>query len=628
MSNAHTAGVRSGRLLLLLPLQAASVAGLGLLVTGPLADRWPLSVEDGVNRALADRREALATALSEGMSLLASTRSIVTLTLVAVLALLLLPGVPRLRRWRDAAFLAGSVAAQSAVFLLVTMVVGRARPDVSHLDAAPPTSSFPSGHVGAATALFGGLAVLAAGRLRGAERALVVGLLLLIPPAVAASRLYRGMHHPSDVVVGLLNGGCTLLVMAYVLLRSTPGTRTSAGLPAPRSNPDDAQAATPVPEQVSADAPAGPLRAVVVRHPHGCGDGTAARVRALLRHHGYTDQAWTSTSAEEPAGALAARTAEADTALVVVCGGDGTVRACADVLSGGAIPLAIVPCGTGNLLARNLRLPSDPDTALREALAGATVGIDLGRIHGDGLAPTRFTVMAGAGFDAAMVRDASARLKRRLGWAAYVLSALRHLGDPRMRLSIRLDGGAPLERRARMVVLGNVGSLQGGLPLLPDARPDSGRLEVVLLDPRGVAGWLAAARHLLTRSATRTSGPRLSAGRDRRAAGGALEYFSAERIDLRFARPQPRELDGDAFAAGTRLTAEVEPGALRVWLPDPGEGDPVGATGTVGAADMAGATDAAGEPDGYGCTAGFGEPHGVQRAGRPPARTRRPDGVR
>ncbi|MFF4261427.1 diacylglycerol kinase family protein [Streptomyces virginiae] len=613
MNNAHSAGKRSGLLLLLLPLQAASVAGLGLLVTGPLAGRWPLSVEDGVNQALADRREILVTAVSAGMSQLAATESIVTLTLVAVLALLLVPGVPRVHRWRDAAFLAGSVAAQSAVFLLVTVVVGRARPDVSHLDAAPPTSSFPSGHVGAATALFGGLAVLAAGRLSGARRVLVVGLLLLVPTAVAVSRVYRGMHHPSDVVVGLLNGGCTLLVMAYALLRSTPGTRTPAGLAAPRTRPDDTRAAHLATTRIPATAPtapAGPRRAVVVRHPHGCDDGTAARVRDLLRGHGRTDQVWTSTTAEEPAGALAARVAEADTDLVVVCGGDGTVRACADVLSGGGIPLVIVPCGTGNLLARNLRLPTDPDTALREALAGTTVGIDLGRIHGDGLVPTRFTVMAGAGFDAAMVRDASARLKRRLGWAAYVLSALRHLGDPRMRLSVRLDGGAPLERRARMVVLGNVGSLQGGLPLLPDARPDSGRLEVVLLDPRGVTGWLAAARHLLTRSAARASGPCLSGGQDRRAAHGALEYFSAGRIDLRFARPQPRELDGDAFAAGTRLTAEVEPGALRVCLPVREPAEPIAAAGPVRAAD------------------GAEEPDGARGTARPPARTGRPDGVR
>ncbi|MFF1340690.1 diacylglycerol kinase family protein [Streptomyces sp. NPDC058290] len=558
MSNAHDADTRPGRLLLLLPLQAASVAGLGLLVSGPLADRWPVSAEDGVNRALAARRSLPATVLSDAVSLLAGTGSVIALTLLACVALVC---VPRLPRWREAVFLAVSVAAQSAVFVLVTLVVERPRPDVPHLDAAPPTSSFPSGHVGASVALFGGLAVLAAGRLRGARRSVVVGVLLLLPLAVAGSRVYRGMHHPSDVVAGLLNGACTLLVVAHALL--LPGTGAApepaarGGLPAAR--PGGGGAGT-------SPGPRG--RVVVVRHPRACGGETAARVRAVLRSHGYADQVWAQTSVEEPCGALAARTAEADTSLVVVCGGDGTVRACADVVAGTGIPLAIVPCGTGNLLARNLRLPADPAAALREALSGEAVGLDVGRVGGDGFAPTRFAVMAGAGFDAAMVRDASARLKKRLGWAAYIVSALRHLRDPRMRLTIRLDGAAPLERRARMVVIGNVGSLQGGLPLLPDARPDSGRLEMVLLDPRGAGGWLAAAGHL----ASRTTGGRArpSPGRSgRRAARGALEYFSAARIELRFARAQPRELDGDAFPAGTRVTAEVEPGALRVCLPVP-----------------------------------------------------------
>ncbi|MFE5770605.1 diacylglycerol kinase family protein [Streptomyces sp. NPDC056485] len=555
MSNAHDAGIRPGRLLLLLPLQAACVAGLGLLVTGPLAGRSPLSAEDGVNRVLAAHRGVPATTFSDAVSLLAGTTSVIALTLLACAALLCLPRAPR---WREAVFLAVSVAAQSAVFVLVTLVVERPRPDVPHLDAAPPTSSFPSGHVGASVALFGGLAVLAAGRLRGARRGVVVGLLLLLPLAVAGSRLYRGMHHPSDVVAGLLNGACTLLVVAYALL---PGAGAAPG-PA-------AGGALPVARPVGGGrAPSGARgRVVVVRHPHACGHETAASVRAVLRRHGYADQVWAQTSADEPCGALAARTAGADTSLVVVCGGDGTVRACADVLAGTGIPLAIVPCGTGNLLARNLGLPSDPVAALREGLSGRTVGLDVGRVDGDGLTPTRFVVMAGAGFDAAMVRDASDRLKERLGWVAYVVAALRHLRDPRMRLSIRLDGGAPLERRARMVVIGNVGTLQGGLPLLPDARPDSGRLELVLLDPRGPRGWLAAG-HLASRT---KGGPvRPAPGRTgRRAARGALEYFSAARIELGFARAQPRELDGDAFPAGTRVTAEVEPGALRVCLPVP-----------------------------------------------------------
>ncbi|WP_411077440.1 diacylglycerol kinase family protein [Streptomyces sp. cmx-10-25] len=552
MTNAHDAGARPGRALLLLPVQAALVAALGLLFTGPLTDHWPLSAEDDVNRFLAAHRAPSATALTDWLSLAADTQSVIGLTLLCVLALLLVPRAPR---WWEAGFLAVSVAAQSAIFLLVTILVNRDRPDVPRLDGAPPTSSFPSGHVGASVALYGGLAVLAVRHLRGFWRNLVVGLLLLVPLAVAFSRLYRGMHHPTDVVVGLLNGFCTLLVVG------------SALLPNVRKDEADPEPAVP-----------GTRRAVVVRHPHACGDEDTARVRSVLRHHGYAEQRWTDTTPEDPSGGLAPHLTgvEADPVdLVVVCGGDGTVRACADVVTGTGIPLAIVPCGTGNLLARNLGLPAEPVAALREALSGRTAGLDVGRVRGDGLEPTRFAVMAGAGFDAAMVRDASPRLKEHLGWAAYVLSAARHLRDPRMRLSIRLDGGAPLERRARMVVIGNVGSLQGGLPLLPEARPDSGRLEVVLLDPRGVTGWLAAAGYLVSRGPGGRA-PRPSGARERTAAHGALEYFGAARVDLRFARPQPREVDGDVLPAGTRLTAEIEPGALRVCLPAPARtGTPV-----------------------------------------------------
>ncbi|MFD6886757.1 diacylglycerol/lipid kinase family protein, partial [Streptomyces sp. NPDC059957] len=345
---------------------------------------------------------------------------------------------------------------------------------------------------------------------------------------------------------------------------------------------------------------------LVVRHPYGCPDELADRLAAVLREHGHRDLRWILTSAELPCGALAQELRAVRPALVVVCGGDGTLRACAEILAGTRIPLAVAPCGTGNLLARNLGLPMDPAAALAESLSGESFGIDVGRVRGDGIEPMRFTVMAGAGFDAAMVRDASPRLKARMGWAAYVLSALRHLHDPGVRLTVRVDGGRRLRRRARMVVIGNVGTLQGGLPLLPAARPDSGRLEVVLFDPRGPAGWLTAAGHLAARLLRRrppaAPGPAAPDGRSE--AGGALEYFSATRIDVRCAVPQPRELDGDAVSDGVRLTAEIEPGALRVYLPrapgtpktSPAEQLPAAAPGTPSCSTAAHAPRDTGRP--------------------------------
>ncbi|WP_326578650.1 phosphatase PAP2 family protein [Actinacidiphila glaucinigra] len=531
--------------MLTLPLLWALLVGLGVLVTGAWAGRWPLSAEDGVVRYLSAHRTAAGDTVSQGLSLVAGTQGVIAVTLLCVVALLVLPRTPG----RAAAyFLAGAVAAQSAVFVLVTLCVERLRPDVPHLEQAPPTSSFPSGHSGAALALYGGLAVLAGRRRRW--RLPAVALLLCLPAAVAASRLYAGMHHPSDVVGGLLNGACTL----FVLARALPPSGGPHGGP-PGSRPRDV---------------AGGRRAVVVRHPHACSDELAEAVRAVLDRHGYTDQRWTLTTAERPNGELEAPAARFGTALVVACGGDGTVRACAEPLLGTDTALAIVPCGTGNLLARNLRLPLDPAAALERALVGRTTRIDVGRVHGDGLPATCFTVMAGAGFDAAMVRDASARLKARLGWSAYVVSGAGHLTDPRMHLAMRLDGGPELRRRARMVLIGNVGVLQGGLPLLPAARPDSGRLDLVLLNPRGLTGWAAAAGHLAVRMLPRRAGRR---GGDTATgspvARGALEYFQARRIDIGFATPQARELDGDVVADGTRLTIEVQPGALPVRLPAP-----------------------------------------------------------
>lgn len=523
--------------------QAALMIGLGLLITGPARHLWPITVEDGVNRGLERLRTPTLTTLSSVGSQMGNTLTVVVVTLAACLVLVL---VPRLPLWRQASFLALAVSLQSLVFLVVTIAVERQRPEVHRLDGSLPTSSYTSGHTGAATALYGGLAVLALTRLRGPWRRVVAAVLLLLPLVVGVSRLYRGMHHPTDVLGGLVNGGLSLLVVGQALLR-------------------DARVSAPVAGTAHAGrAGRRPGRVAVVVNPTAIDGGKRAELRKVLARHGHREPVFLETTAADPGGGQTAQALGSGAELVVVCGGDGTVRAAADRLAGSGVPLAIVPCGTGNLLARNLGLPLAPAEALNAALGGTTRAVDLARVEGDGIPATHFAVMSGVGLDAAMMQYAQEhhRAKAVLGWPAYVLAAPKAMRGPRMRLSVRLDGAEPLRGTARMVLVGNTGALQGGLRLIPDARPDDGLLDLLMLDPRGPGGWLRTLGALLPH---RGRDGRKGAGLRR---GGQLEFHTFRRAEFTFESPQPREIDGDPVGSGRRLSVEVAPGALTVLVPD------------------------------------------------------------
>jgi diacylglycerol kinase (ATP) len=169
-------------------------------------------------------------------------------------------------------------------------------------------------------------------------------------------------------------------------------------------------------------------------------------------------------------------------------------------LAGSQVPLAVLPLGTGNLVATNFDIPNDLDQALEIALECRRRRIDLGSI-GDG----RFVVAAGMGVDAAMLRNASHTLKARIGPLAYVWSALRNLRRPRASYRLRLDGGEELTRRAQGVLVANLGKIQGGLPILPDAVPDDGQFDIAVLKTRTVGDWVGVATRILVRS--RKPGP-------------------------------------------------------------------------------------------------------------------------
>jgi diacylglycerol kinase family enzyme len=299
--------------------------------------------------------------------------------------------------------------------------------------------------------------------------------------------------------------------------------------------------------------------------------GFLRRCQAAARAHGW-EPTFAETSPAEAGLGLARQAVTTGARLVFAAGGDGTVRACAQALAGTGIPLAIVPLGTANLTARALGIPSRAERALEAGFGGRDRQIDLARAGGDGIESgdllgreggrgpnsgdgaggISFTAMAGIGLDAAVVGTARAPHKRRLGWLAYAAAGLTQLGWTPRDFTVRLDGGEPVTRRARCVVVGNVGLLPGGLWLLPEARCDDGRLDVGILAPAGALGWPRVAGRVLTRS---------------RHQDRALERFQARQVTISACADLPRQIDGEVIAPGRTLTVSVCPGALTIRQP-------------------------------------------------------------
>ncbi len=239
--------------------------------------------------------------------------------------------------------------------------------------------------------------------------------------------------------------------------------------------------------------------------------------------------------------------------LVVVCGGDGTVRTVCAELAGTGIPVGVVPAGTGNLLARNLALPLYLNGAVEVALNGQDRAIDLVRVSGDGIAEgEHFLVMAGMGFDAAIMEGANEQIKARVGWLAYVVSGVRNLMFPAVRVEVRVEDGPWTKHRARTVVVGNVGFLQAGLPLLPDAVIDDGRLDAVLVNPRRFRHWVLVAVRVVRRT---------------RKLDETVNRVTGRVIEVRASVDTPRQVDGDPIGAGRELRCECLPGRLLVRVP-------------------------------------------------------------
>ncbi|NQX16640.1 diacylglycerol kinase family protein [Rathayibacter sp. VKM Ac-2857] len=288
--------------------------------------------------------------------------------------------------------------------------------------------------------------------------------------------------------------------------------------------------------------------------------GSLGRFRAAVDRafiaRGLVAPFWLPTSADSTGAAQAHEAIRRGADLVLVAGGDGTIRTVGQELAGTGVALALLPIGTGNLLARNLGIPrNEVDVAVHIAVHGTDQAMDVGwaRIdrHGDGrlLEDYAFLVMGGAGFDAATMAGASSALKRRLGSAAYVLSGALASRDPMVETTVSVDGVTRHAAQSHGIVVGNHGSLTMGLSLLPEAACDDGRLDAVVLLQRTPLDWLSTLWSV--------------AAHDQRGSR-RMPHVHGREIDIRSSVPVPVEVDGDVVGEARRIRFRVQQQALHV----------------------------------------------------------------
>ncbi|NVM99832.1 diacylglycerol kinase family protein [Arthrobacter sp. SDTb3-6] len=293
------------------------------------------------------------------------------------------------------------------------------------------------------------------------------------------------------------------------------------------------------------------LAAVVINPVKSPGDGFRDEFQSLCREEGWGEPLWLETTEDDPGAGQAREALEAGADVVIAAGGDGTVRCVAEVLAGTGVAMGLLPLGTGNLLARNLGIDvADPLGAARGILAGRDITIDVVRAHLDHSDQGQlFLVMAGLGYDAAIMANTVDGLKDRIGWLAYVEAGMRQLPGRPVRARISIDGGREVRRRIRSVMVGNCGQLMGGVEMFPDARIDDGVLDLVALSPRGRLGWLGVLAGVF--------GP--AAARNR-----SVDYLAGKSAAITLAEAQEFQLDGDHLGSARHLRVAVEPGALTI----------------------------------------------------------------
>ncbi|GAB3625038.1 hypothetical protein GCM10027418_31250 [Mariniluteicoccus endophyticus] len=433
-------------------------------------------------------------------------------------------------------------------YLLLKLVLHRARPDTPLRVITHSGYAYPSGHMVAVTVV-GAMVVATLTVTRQSRtvqwwgRGIAVALLVL----VGMDRWAMNAHWFSDIVGGVLYGAAvTSVALVAASVRVLPKDPIGAIEQAVLHRP------TPEPEPGTP-----PKRCAIVYNPTKVLDRATFQrhVEYELESRGWDRPIWLETTRHDPGHQMTQVAVRKKVDLVLGAGGDGTIRVICDELADTGIPFGIIPAGTGNLLCRNLGIPLDEPSALRVAFDGVPTPTDLVRItvddEDDGEA---CAVMAGIGIDAAIMEKTDADLKKVVGSGAYFLSAAQNANHPPLPVTITVDDGEPFRRRASVLLVGNVGILQGGIQIIPGARADDGLLDLLVASPRTVADWARLTRKVLTR--------RAQAGGDDR-----MDLIQARRVEIVADRRDAYQLDGDTEGRCQKMVAEVMPGTLQLMLP-------------------------------------------------------------
>ncbi|WP_194948757.1 diacylglycerol kinase family protein [Actinomyces trachealis] len=469
--------------------------------------------------------------VAEALSLL--THPLVILTAIIVAAVLSFK--QRMRRLAVALTL---TAAGIPLQLVIAAAIHRPRPQSHFADSISSylPGSFPNGHITAV--LLGSWVLVTLTRAHRRPQASVLGRILAAFGAVALTGLVQwatGMARPSDLLGGVLLGSAVVNLGLFV-----GGVETILSGWAHFGLPDK-----------SVDK-----RAAVILNPTKVADLSLLRrrVEAEVLRAGWEPTHWLETTPQDAGAGAAQRALDEGVDLVMVVGGDGTVRSVCTTLAGTGTAVALVPAGTGNLLARNLAIPLDTDSALRLALSGQTRAIDVVRLHAENengrTIKESFVVMAGMGLDARIMEDTDDDLKKVIRSGAYAVAAVSNAVPKPFKATVTLDDGPEQEQEIVMALLGNVGTITGGMTLFPQASPDDGQVDLLLASPSRVIDWARLGAQILT--------------------GRELEGFtlaSARHAVIEAAEPVPFEVDGDTAGKVRRLEVRVEPGVLQVVAP-------------------------------------------------------------